>query len=118
MARTVNLRDERAFRCQEGGAFNHGGQVATYLLMMRALSRGQHRQFPHPNFTKVGGFVVPWLGSDCTFKVLGIVSASGTSKANQPAWVVPGNCLSSNPCPTAPAKGPTTLNVLPAALVR
>ena len=45
----------------------------------------------HPNLTRVGGLVVPGCGSDCTFKVLGIVTDSGTSKTNQPEWVVPGS---------------------------
>jgi len=44
----------------------------------------------HPNLTRVGGLVVPGCGSDCTFRVLGIAD-SGTSKTNQPEWVVPGS---------------------------
>ena len=43
----------------------------------------------HPNLTWVGGLVVPGCGSDCTFRVLGMVTDSGTSKTNQPEWVVP-----------------------------
>src|SRR5665647_651335 len=45
----------------------------------------------YPNLTWVGGLVVPGCGSDCTFRVLGIVTDSGTSKTNQPEWVVPGS---------------------------
>src|SRR5665647_3417221 len=43
----------------------------------------------HPNLTRVGGLVVPGCGSDCTYRVLGIVTDSGTSKTNQPEWVAP-----------------------------
>ena len=45
----------------------------------------------HPNLTRVGGLVLPGCGSDCTLRVLGIVRDSGTSKTNQPEWVVPGS---------------------------
>lgn len=38
----------------------------------------------HLNLTTVGGLVVAGCGSDCTFKVVGLVRDSGTSKANQP----------------------------------
>ena len=60
-----------------------------YLAIFESCSGPKHPL--HPNLTRVGGLVVPGCGSDCTYRVLGIVTDSGTSKTNQPEWVVPGS---------------------------